>query len=244
MKLFSRSPSKRRVIIRSGVIGIAFGLSLALAGFALHEAEPPNYYGEYEHTATTVTTHVDVRGNCRIQKFGVAPWRQPDDPKDEAWERNTRVALGVMLIPTAAHDEAIRKLRGPADGFIGIGNLDGAFETTFRDRNGVYTVCHASSTDFKDSDQREWATYHSLTHNGKVYTIGEFLACGNVSRFFPELGQGQGGRNSPNGSRAGKQAVTPNGTASAPLEIPEPGTLLLVLLALGVMIWIISRNRK
>lgn len=227
MKLFSRSPSKRRVIVKSGTIGIVLGLAMAFCTVKYNEPSPEhNYYGSYSKNVKSL----EVRDNCRIKKFGVAPWRVGE--KNAEWEQHTRLALVAMGLPVDAIDKAILKLRDKSDGAVGFGNKYGmptnsknyylpAFETTYK-KNNIYTVCHASSTDFKDNLQQEFATFYLVEHNGITYHIGEFLACGNVSRFFP----------APNGWMPGN-----SNRGHIVGTVPEPSSFLLVVLGFLLMIF-------
>jgi hypothetical protein len=243
MKLFSRSPSKRRVIIRSGLAGLLLGGALALAAWGLHEEAAPNYYGEYKESVKAAAATLDVRDNCKIGKFGVAPWRKQAEPKDAAWEAHTRLALSAMALTPAAVDKAVVALRRAPDTAAVLGNRYGmpinsgsyylpVFETTFRRSDGVYTICHASTTDFADDQQMEGATVHVIQDGAMTYHIGEFLACGNISRFLPAPpGWLPYGMQRP---KAAVPAPGASGAAGAGNQIPEPSSLALGWLALAL----------
>ena len=269
----SRRPRRRRANRPLWTaLGIVAGAAAALTGQALYEHGLPGQApATHEHgtlqvldpvQATGRTTPVDVRSGCRIAVFGVAPWLKPGSPKDAAWEQRTRKALAAMSLPAGAVGAAIDRMRaGRADDALGMGNVEGvgtasgqtylpSFTTTYmQGERGV--VCHDAQTRFVSDYRREYAVVYRIAHGGVVYHLGEFLACGNVSRFTVAppgwaghaLPQKQatlwGGAALPADERAAS-VIYPEEHSSAPLqdtvrtnEVPEPGGLALIAVALA-----------
>lgn len=201
---------------------------------------------------TQYTAPVDVRTGCRIAVFGVAPWLKPGKPKDAAWERRTRKALSAMGLPEQAMGQTIERMRaGRADDALGMGNVDGiatasgqtylpSFSTTYmQGQRGV--ACHDSQTRFVSDYRREYAVVYRVAHAGTVYHLGEFLACGNVSRFFPAPPGWAGSApqaSIPGSSQSDAAAISQRRSGAAAVtthETPEPGTLALLGIAIACM---------
>lgn len=266
--LTSRSPNKRRLIVRYTAVGVALGAAVAGAAFYTPKAPAgqPDYYGApvyIDHAPSA--SPVDVRTGCRIAAFGVAPWLPKGHARGMQWESATRRALAAMDLPDTVIDTAIARLRaGNPDEAIGMGNFEGqgtstnalylpAYSTTYRSGER-YTVCHDSQTRFLSADRREYAIVYRIQHQGQTFHIGEFLACGNVTRFFPAP---PGWRAVPPAAAHGAPvpgvppaAGLPHGGHIAPIPVPgqpnavpEPSSLALALAGLAVVIGA-SRARK
>lgn len=247
-------PSRRARAILFTVLGLVLGASAASVAFM-----PPvpdvelDFWGEpvyLDHTPAAMP--MDIRIGCRISAFGVAPWNAPGKTKDLLWEIDTRRALRAMSVPDAVVAIAIARMRtGKADDVAGFGDADGLtatgqayesrFSTTYRSGERR-VVCHDSGTRFNSEHRREFATVHRIAHEGTTYHVGEFLACGNVSRFYPAAAapvprQMRGEQQpAPEGQAAPRSpSSSPKHAAPGRLivnQVPEPGVLALSALAL------------
>lgn len=205
MHIFSRSPAKRRVQVRTALITALVCLPMLAIGpavtYAVRQADkaPADYYGapvKLDTSASATAPLFDERTGCRISRFGVAPWRPNGAPRDERWADMTGRALRAAGLPEEAAAKAIVAMRtGKADETAGLGNDHGqahtsgmyfrkGFDTTYRVGNH-YTLCHDSATRFTDPSRQESTTIYRIPHGGQVYFVGEFLTCGNVTRFYP-----------------------------------------------------------
>lgn len=174
-----------------GAVGLALGLAasgLAILTVPRAALLPADFMG---HVVTSTGPVVgpeqhtfEVRHNCRIGRFGVAPWLKPGLQKDEQWERMTRLALASMGMPRAAHDGAIARLRGPSAGDVTVGNTDGSFDTTYRVGNR-WVACLQSQTRFSNDAWGEPADAHPYEYGGKVYRLAIIRKCGNVTLLPP-----------------------------------------------------------
>lgn len=223
---------------------------------------PDTWRNDYGTLTQTMRSPMDgvnigVYKDCFIREFGRAPWRAFGQPRDEAWEVKTRFALVAMGVPAEAIPGAIAAMRRGPQGQLGMSNLDGTdmlvkyeptFTTTYT-KDGRNGVCLNSRTRFATNDQREVADIYRINHRGEWYILGEFRACGNVSRFYPSMPELPMPDPMPGAVRPGPGAVGPIGPAPAPFpyfappkvveapkEVPEPGTWALVALAAAFVI--------
>lgn len=280
--IFSRSPSKRRVQIRTALWTTIVVSLLTAAPFVSNAlinrdaAAPADFYG---HPVTLSSAphgaahHFDVRTGCRITRFGVASWRFSRETKDEQWSTMTYQAMRAAGLPEGAAAKAVAAMRaGKPDETLGMGDAFGQahtsgmyflsrYDTSYRTGNR-YTACLDSATRF-GNDRQESATVYRIAHDGQVYFVGEFLACGNVTRFYPAaptwtpgvtpavpgpVGTPQApgaiyplpGPGLPHGGRPGKP--TRPSQVVAVNETPEPGTLALFGAAVAGLV--LSRWRK
>lgn len=224
---------------------LAMGVAVYWYSSAKDAAEPDDYGAAQiidPAPSGSIEAPVDVRSGCRIAVFGVAPWLRPGAPKDAQWERRTHKALAAMGVPLDAAREAVKRMRaGASDDAIGMGNVEGVamasgqyylpvFSTTYS-KNQRGTVCHDSQTRFASDHRVEYAVVYRIQHGDKTYHLGEFLACGNVSRFFP----------APPGNVMRNQL---GGTPQSQLgnNVPEPGTWALLCAALAGLYFVRKRQ--
>lgn len=227
---------------------MAMGVAVYVYSSAKDAAEPDDYGAAQiidPAPSGSIEAPVDVRSGCRIVAFGVAPWLRPGAPKDAQWERRTHKALAAMGVPMDAASEAIKRMRaGASDDAIGMGNVEGvamasgqyylpSFSTTYA-KNGRGTVCRDSATRFASDHRAEYAVVYRIQHGDKTYHLGEFLACGNVSRFFPApAGSGAMAlRWQDEGSAQGAPGRAGPAPGKAINHVPEPGTWALICAAL------------
>lgn len=239
-----------------------FLLGVALSGFAavgINSFTPQtraDFYGE-DMPAKPGTTHIKTKFKCLISAFGVAPWRAPGKDYTPQWELATTEALFNMGVPKEGIPLALEKLKDKPDGAIGMGNTHGTlsngsqlfypvFATTYK-MGEQYTACLGSTTNFMVDTRQEFATVHRFVYKGETYWLGEFLACGNVTRFYPappgwvpftvppggSPGAGPGGSGPGGADRFGPGVVH---------KVPEPSSVLLLALCLGIAIW--ARKNK
>lgn len=248
---------RKRHRFRWASLGAVAAVAVMAMGTALYEhsakdTQPLDDYGTVHAvdpaTETATVTPVDVRMGCRIGAFGVAPWLKPGKPKNAAWEQRTRKALAAMGVPDEAAEMALTRMRsGRADDALGMGNMDGtatasgttylpSFSTTYM-QGGRGVVCHDSQTRFVSDHRQEFAVVYRVAHEDKVYHLGEFLACGNVSRFFPAppgwTARYPHGEGAPavSGRMAQRSDPATGGIIRADNAVPEPGTLALMCIA-------------
>lgn len=243
-----------------GAVGLALGL--ACSGLAVltipRAALPPDFMGHL----LTAPVRVDgptfeVRHDCRIARFGVASWLKPGMPKDARWEQMTRLWLASVNMPPDGHDGAIAALRGTSAGQIDVGNTSGAFDTTYRvgDR---YVSCLGSTTRFISDAQIEPARSYPYSYGGRVWQLAIIERCGNVTLLPapivppvivppavallvpPLLAPGPV---APHGGPGVYYLPPPPPPAVGfPLpggpvhEVPEPGSLALMVAALGALV--------
>ena len=231
-----RRPQKSALVWQTLTAVMVLALTLVLAdkyGAERARIQPPDNYGQPIESMRPASALVGDRVGCEIRRFGVAPWWPLDAPKVSSYKEVTYVALRKMGLPDGAAVKALNAIlysrpnEAIAMGRKGGMSTDGQayspiFDTSYR-HDGAFTVCHASRAGFVNPARREWALLFLVEHEGKTYHVGYFLACNNVSRFYP----GEGGD-------AGVKAEV--------LALPEPGTLGLMALALGVMVF--SNRRK
>lgn len=207
-----------------------------LAGAAAAAAIVPRTPADFSGIVVSrPASDFEVRRNCRIGRFGVAPWLKPGAPKDAKWAVKTRQALEAMGVPAAA----VERLQGPPDGEVRVGNLDGQFHTTFRS-GAKYVTCLDSQTRFADDEQTEVADLYRF----EDYHIVVFRVCGNVSRIFPAApaappsASGTPGPPPSLGDAPGPgQAPSWTPGPGGPYEVPEPSTLVLFGLAFAAALW-------
>lgn len=200
--IFSRSPAKRKVQIKTAVSTALVINAVLVAVFFIQRGNetpaPADFYGNpviLSNVSAAAARHFDVRTGCRISRFGVAPWRFNRETKDATWGDMTYRALTAAGMPEPAALMAVTAMRtGKPDETLGMGDTYGQghtsamyflprYDSTYRTGNR-YTACLDSGTRF-GNDRQESATVYRIGHEGKVYFVGEFLACGNVTRFYP-----------------------------------------------------------
>lgn len=258
---FSRSVAKQRVItkysVRAAIITAVIASAIGIY-FNKKEVVIPDYYGDVVKIDTEVIEKelpVDIRKNCRISKFGLAPVLNQKEKKDFTWDRGMRKALLRSGVPLSTVEKAMPKLlSGQQDEFIGMGNTHGitksgllfypTFMTTFKS-NERYGACADSRTNFSTDTQQEFAKLFFVDG----WYIGEFIACSNVSIFHLAPNNWIPKSYTP---VVPDLSVLPdsNGHIVPPIfavpiypttPVPEPSTWLLILLAL-LFIYVINRK--
>ena len=193
----------------------------------------------------------ETRAACVIPQFGRYPWREVGAPMDDRWEAATRAALTKQGLPAGAVTVALSRLRAVTpDEFVGFSNTHGVsssralylptFATTWR-RGGQWVLCESSRTNFRSDTQFEHALLYRVPYLGREYHVGMFLACGNVSVFTPA----PSGWMPPVPRAEPRGLVVPPGASGRGLplpggpvhEVPEPGSLALMIAALGALLW-------
>lgn len=234
-------------------MGLAAGAGLALVVGAafIKTDEPKNDWGQVTLISgyrglDQVDVNVNVHNGCRIATFGRYPWLPPGSPRTDAWRRDTTRALVLMGMPEETAIRAVARLSTvKPDGYVGMGDTHGlttvsgqlyhpVFTTTYRS-NGQAVVCQGTVTNFQNNERQESALlYHIPDAKGRVWHVGEFLACGNVSLFTPAapgwLPPGVPGIIPPGGG-APRNGAGPAAGAGGSNNVPEPPTWALVLLA-------------
>lgn len=239
--------------------GFMLGVALCgLAAVSLNFSKPgrADFYGE-SMPAKPGTTHINVKFKCLISAFGVAPWRAPGKDYTPQWELATADALFNVGVPKEAAPLAIAKLKDKPDGAIGMGNTHGTlsngpqlfypvFATTYK-MGEQYTACLGSATNFNSDARQEFATVHRFVYKGETYWLGEFLACGNVTRFYPAppgwvpftvppggVAPSPGPNSGPGGTdRFGPGVVH---------QVPEPSSPFLLMLVIAITAWALVRK--
>lgn len=240
-------------------------------------AEPDNIWGEPAPEVKTPVAAsampVEVKGGCRIATPGIAPWLAPGSKRSPMWEQASYSALLQMGLPKEAASLAVIRMKnGQADGAVGMSNLYGIgsgssqlylpiYHTTYR-KGDRWVVCRDSATAFGNDERQEWAVMYKVPDaSGRIWHVGEFLVCGNLSVFIPapigwippsrtgSLGPGvtpadpQFRGHGPSGDPGGLYLIPlpPAVPASKPTEVPEPGSL--ALLAAGLLGILYIRNK-
>lgn len=245
------------------VTGLTAGVLASLATYSLLRPPPiyvdllpvPESWGvptDEPPAALQTGQTFEVRSSCAIPQFGRYPWRVVGGTMNAQWETATRSALGKAGLPAGAVDVAIRRLKGVTpDDFVGFTNTHGlssrgdatylpTFATTWRNGDR-WVLCERSRTNFRSDTQSEHALLYRVPHEGRVWHVGMFLACGNVSVFTPApLGWVPPlPRAEPRGlvvppDASGRGLPLPG---DAVREVPEPGSFALMVAALGALFW-------
>ena len=238
-----------------GALGLALGLSCSgLAVLAIPRAAPPPDFMGHPLTAPVRIDGptFEVRHNCRIARFGVAPWLKPGMPKDARWEQMTRLWLASINMPREGHDGAIAALRGASAGQVDVGNTSGAFDTTYRiaDR---YVSCLGSTTRFMSDTQTEPAQSYPYSYGGHLWRLAIIERCGNVTLLGavlvapilpvpPVAALPVPPLLAPHGGPGVYYLPSPPPAVGFPRpggpvrEVPEPGSLALMVAALGALV--------
>jgi hypothetical protein len=224
-----RQRSRLHLYAAIGVLASALAVQ---TGLNLRESmqEPADFYGEPAKSGPSVLAQ---RIGCRIARFGLRPWAAPGTPWTTDRRAATRIALRDMGLPPGAALLAAAAMETAApDDVVGMGNRGGvgmhgktfepAFDTSYRSIESGRVVCHHSRTNFAVDTRAEYAPIWRIEHEGAVYWAGEFMACGNVSRFYEG------------------PAIGPRQVLAQPQQLPEPGAGGLVLAAL--LAWGLSRR--
>jgi hypothetical protein len=243
-----------------GAVGLALGLACSgLAVLAVPASPPSDFMGHPLVAPVSIAPAgptFEVRHNCRIARFGVAPWQPQGTARDAQWEQMTRLWLASVGMPQGGHDGAIAALRGASAGQVDLGNTSGAFDTTYRvgDR---YVSCLQSQTRFTSDTQTEPAWSYPYSYGGREWRLVIIKRCGNVTLMPPGVVApvllaipapaaappvSAMGPVMPHGGPGVYYQPPPLPAVGFPLpggpvrDVPEPGSLALMIAALGALL--------
>ena len=206
--LRQRKSTRKQWMLLCGVLGVAVGaLSTTLHDYWESLSSPVNYYGETVKIADSVNRSLGFDSSvapdvvkpfydCKLGYMGQNPWvtEKTWTPKRRANTVRAFIMLGMSREGAEKATETVEK-RLPEDvltvtnegstGRYGV-RYGRIFDTTFNSPKNGPAVCYHSKTIFPSKNPKTYAMVWKVFDHGRLFTLGVFLDCDNVSRFYLE----------------------------------------------------------